>query len=170
MSGFSSAGIPANRTRTVVNQQQPVATQQQTPNTYNNGANQALGVTETHGGPTNYAPSTPTASPAPSQQAAAAPQLNEQSAITTLRNVSTSTQASAPAAPSVPDAAEPDKPELTDFSGALAGLGAASGTNNGVTETANQQPSYMGNVLRNGLGTRMYPQDSFALAGLRRAY
>ena len=68
-----------------------------------------------------------------------------------------------------------DVAQATDMGGAAGALGAAltlgasSGTNNG-TDTSQPEASYMGNVLRNGLGTRSYPQDSWILAGLQRAY
>lgn len=62
--------------------------------------------------------------------------------------------------------------DVPDTSSALAGLSGAIGMSSGAQEgiPSGQPQEAGGSALRQNLGSRLYPQDNMAVAGLRRAY
>ena len=56
------------------------------------------------------------------------------------------------------------------LSGLTGAIGMQSGAQEGMQQGGGQPAEAGGSQLRQGLGNRLYPQDSMVLAGLRRAY
>lgn len=154
-----SAGISVDRTRTpglILNGGSTQSSQPAPPqlNTYNNGANTALGVTETHGGPINYAPSAPTqqtSNPAPAPVAGL--------------------QSSAPKPAPIPSAPTPASGSAAGPAGpAVEGLQQAAPMSSLGGGGADQDMGMSRAALKPTLGSRIPPQENLILASLRRAY
>lgn len=108
----------------------------------------------------------PAAAPAPSDTPELASSTSSKSTTTTTGGGGGSPQAGGS---TVIDKA-PGDAALSGLTGALGELsGGGGGGGVGLTQ-ANSTVGFSGSGLRAGLGTRTYPQDTYALAQLRKAY